>query len=204
MKSNYKNLISYALSFVSFVLPKIEVEEIFLFGSVARREATKESDVDLFFNLKTKEKETEKKIKEQLAKFYKSSVYEKFSLKGIENPISIKVGNLEKWKLKRSIISEGIILYGKYKNPPENIKGYALFILKPIRNITKRNKIMRKLFGRKEKNYMSEGLIMEMKGKQLSPTSFIVSLEKINEVINILNFEKIDYTLIEFWSDFKN
>ena len=185
-------------------MPKIEVEEIFLFGSVARREATKESDVDLFFNLKTKEKEIEKKIKEQLAKFYKSSIYEKFSLNGIENHISIKVGNLEKWKLKRSIISEGIILYGKYKNTPEDIKGYALFVLKPIRDITKRNKIMRKLFGRKEKNYMSEGLIMEMKGKQLSPTSFIVSLEKINEVINILNFEKIDYTLIEFWSDFKN
>ncbi len=203
MKSNYKNLIAYASSFASFVLPKIEVDEIILFGSTARGETATESDVDLFFNLKNREKETKKILKEQLAKFYNSSIYENFSLNGIKNPISIEVGNLDKWKLKRSIISEGIILYGKYKQIPENIKGYVLFTLKPIKDITKRNRIIRKLFGRKEKNYNSEGLINEVNGRQLSPSSFIISLEKTNEIMDALKSEKIDYTLIEFWSDKK-
>jgi len=43
-----KELIAYAASFISFILPKIDVDEIILFGSVSREEATKESDVDLF------------------------------------------------------------------------------------------------------------------------------------------------------------
>lgn len=201
MKSIYKKLIAYASAFVSFVLPKIEVEEIILFGSIVRGEATKESDVDLFFNIKTKEKETKKILKDQLVKFYKSSIYERFSLEGIKNPISVEVGSIDKWKLKRSIVSEGIILYGKYKQTPENLKGYVLFTLKPIKNIAKRNRIVRKLFGRKEKKYATKGLVDEMKGRQLSPTSFIIPIEKANEVMGVLKSEKIDYALIELWSD---
>ena len=49
---NYKELIAYASAFVSFVMPKVDVDEIILFGSVARNEADKKSDVDLFFDLK--------------------------------------------------------------------------------------------------------------------------------------------------------
>jgi len=44
---NSKELIAYATAFVSFVLPKIETDEIILFGSVARKEATEKSDIDL-------------------------------------------------------------------------------------------------------------------------------------------------------------
>ena len=46
---NYKELIAYASSFASFVIPKAEFDEIILFGSVARNEADKDSDIDLFF-----------------------------------------------------------------------------------------------------------------------------------------------------------
>ena len=55
--SKYKELIAYESSFISFILGKIEVEEIILFGSVARGEADKNSDVDLFFNVLNKENE---------------------------------------------------------------------------------------------------------------------------------------------------
>ena len=196
-----KDLISYAIAFTSFVLPKIEVDEIILFGSTAREEADKDSDIDLFFNVKINEKEIKHIIKNELEKFYKSILYEQFSLRGIKNPIEIEVGDLEKWKLKRSIISEGIVLYGKYKTIPEKLKAYVHFNIKPIKNITKRNYIIRKLFGRKEKLYSSEGILKKLEGKRLSSTSFIILQEKSHEIIKILNSEKLDFTFFEFWTD---
>lgn len=200
---NYKELIAYASAFVSFVLPKITVDEIILFGSTARNEADKGSDVDLFFNLKKDEGKTKEILKSELGKFYKSKICEIWALKGIKNEIKLEVGNLEKWKLKRIIISEGIVLYGKYKEVPEKMNGFAQFTLKPIKNITKRNRVIRILFGRKEKKYSIQGILEKMNGKRISATSFIVQIEKAKEIIEILNKEKADYSFFEFWSDIK-
>lgn len=199
----YKELIAYAGSFVAFVLPKIDVEEIILFGSVARKEAGKESDIDLFFNIKDRknEKSIKKILKKELEKFYKSKIAETWHLKGIKNQIKFEVGNLEEWKLKRSIISEGITLYGKYKSMPEKIKGFVYFNIKPMKNITKRNKIVRKLFGRKEKSYSTKGFVENFHGKRLSSLSFILPLENSKDVINLLSREKIDFNFFEFWTD---
>jgi predicted nucleotidyltransferase len=198
---NTKELIGYALSFAGFVLPKIEVDEIILFGSAARGEAEKESDIDLFFNVKKNEEILKKELKKELERFYKTKIFEIWSLKGIKNQIKIEVGNLDEWKLKRSIISDGIILYGKYKSMPEKTKGFVQFNLKPIKNIAKRNNILRKIFGRKEKDYSTKGQVEEANGKKLSALSFIVPLEKTEEVFKLFNSEKIDYTFFEFWSD---
>ena len=197
----FKNLESYASSFVSFVLPKIDVEEIILFGSVARGEATEKSDVDLFFNTKENEKSIKEIISRELKKFYKSRVYETFYLKGIKNPISIEAGNLDEWKLKRSITSDGIVLYGKYKKSPEKGKAFVLLFIKPIKNITKGNRIIRRLFGRKEKSYSNEGIIKEIGGKRLNSTTFLVPSQKVSEVLKILNSEKLNFSFFEIWTD---
>ena len=140
-----QELIGYAASFVSFILPKIDgVKEIILFGSTVRGEAEEESDVDLFIDIEKKDDEEKiKKIaKEELKKFYKSKIAETWLLKGVKNLINVNVGRLEEWKLKRSIISEGISLYGKYKETPKNMKALVFFNIEPIRDITKRNKII--------------------------------------------------------------
>ena len=200
---NYKELIAYASSFVSFVLPKINVDEIILFGSVARNEADKKSDIDLFFNLKKDENKIKEILKKEIVRFYKSKICEIWVLKGIKNEIRFEIGNLEKWKLKRSIISDGIVLYGKYKEVPEKMNGFVQFTLKPIKNITKRNRIIRKLFGRKEKKYSAKGIIEMLNGKKISTVSFIVPIEKSSEVIEMLGKEKVDYSFFEFWSDIK-
>ncbi len=203
MKLKFKQLIAYASSFVSFILPRIEVDEIILFGSATRGDATEDSDIDIFFNVKNKakEKEIKKIIKEQINKFNKTQIYQQFSLKGIKNQIHVEIGNLEEWKLKRSIISEGIILYGKYKTTPEKLKPFTCFNIKPMKNITKRNRIIRKIFGRKEEKYQTLGLLKEIKGKKLSPTSFIAPLDHANKIVQLLNKEKLDYTLFELWTD---
>lgn len=197
----YKDLIAYASAFVSFVLLKIDVKEIVLFGSAARGEAGRKSDVDLFFNIENGEEETKEMLKRELERFYKSKIYEIWSLKGIKNSIKFEVGNLSEWKLKRSIISEGIVLYGKYKEVPEKMEGFAQFTLKPIKNIAKRNRIVRKLFGRKEKSYSAEGTVGKLGGKRISASSLIVPLEKSKEIIGMLGKEKADYSFFEFWSD---
>lgn len=197
----FKELIAYAVSFVAFALPKIDVDEIILFGSVTRGEADEKSDIDLFFNVKKEDKKVKEAISKVLEKFYKSKIAEIWFLKGIKNPIKTEVGNLDKWKLKRSIISEGIVLYGKYKSMPEKNQGFVYFNLKPIKDITKRNRVLRKLFGRKEKNYLNEGLLSKIGGKKISAMSFISPLGKTKEIFEILNSEKIDFSFFEFWSD---
>lgn len=197
---NYKELIAFANAFVSFVLPKIDVDEIILFGSAARNEATKESDIDIFFNTKN-EKTIETIIENELERFNKSKIAEIWRLKGIKNEISIKVGNLNQWKLKRSVISDGIVLYGKYREMPENMRGFTYFNIKPIKDIAKRNKIIRQLFGRKEKNYSTFGFLDKINGKQLTPNSFLAPIEKTQEILKILNAEKINYSFFEFWTD---
>ena len=200
---NYKELIAYASAFASFVLPKVNIDEIILFGSVARNEADEKSDIDLFFNLKKDEDKTKEMLKKELERFYKSKINEIWRLKGIKNEIKFEAGNLDKWKLKRSIISDGIVLFGKYKEIPKNMNSFVQFTLKPIKSITKRNRIIRKLFGRKEKKYSAKGMIDMLNGKKISVASFIVPIEKTNEIIKIMNKEKIDYSFFEFWSDIR-
>ncbi len=199
-----QELIGYAVSFVSFILPKIYgVKEIILFGSTVRGEAEEESDVDLFIDIEKKDDEEKiKKIaKEELKKFYKSKIAETWLLKGVKNLINVNVGRLEEWKLKRSIISEGISLYGKYKETPKNMKALVFFNIEPIRDITKRNKIIRELFGRKEKNYLKKGILDEFNGKKLSASSFIVPKEHLDIILKVFGKEKIDYRFFEFWTD---
>lgn len=196
--------IPYASAFIAFVLPKLEnIKDIILFGSVARNEDDEDSDIDLFFNVENKkdEKKIEDKLKQETPRFYKSKIAEPFILRGIKNEIKIHVGVLDEWKLKRSIISDGIALYGKYKELPEKQKHLMLFILEPIKNITKRNKITRSLFGRKEKNYLKQGVLKEYNGKKISPSSFIVPIEYSKEIIKFFSSEKVPYKLFEFWGD---
>jgi len=183
MKTSKYDYESYALAFVSFVLPKLKnMEEIILFGSVARNEADEKNDIDLFFN--TKHQENEEVIKKELNKFQKSKIAETFFQKGIKNIINASVGELDKWKLKRSIISEGVILYGKYKEVPEKLKGFVLFKISPIKNITKRNKIIRKLFGRKEQDYDLEGIIENAKGKKSLQMFLLPQLKNQKKSLN--------------------
>lgn len=196
-----KNLIGYAISFISFIIPKITAEEIILFGSSARGEADKESDIDIFVNVKKDEKKIKETIDREINKFYKSKIAEVWINKGIKNIFSINVGNLDNWKLKRSIISDGIVLYGRYKETPNKLKAYYQFNLDSIKDITKRNFILRKLFGRKEKGYESPGIVFEKGGQKLGSLSFIVPAENAQEIIKILNDNKIKYKLFEFWSD---
>ena len=103
-------LISYAMDFASYLALKVaDIDRILLFGSVARGDFDDESDIDLFIDADLNPKE----VQPILGLYELSEENKKYKLEGIKNKISLKIGKLDEWKLKRSIISNGILLYGK-------------------------------------------------------------------------------------------
>ena len=86
---------AYVSYFISHLLNSLKdisnVNKIILFGSVARDDAKKDSDVDIFIDLKRKNKKYEKEINRSLDEFYKSREALVFKVKGIENKINLIV-----------------------------------------------------------------------------------------------------------------
>lgn len=207
---NYK-LLSYALDFASFLIQELDksmeqVKAIILFGSVARGEATAESDVDIFVD--TGDKNIEKKIKKIVDEFYQSRKFTDYwKLLGIRQEIKCVVGKLSEWKsLERSIISGGITLYDRYKGKYETAP-YTLFIISVKRKRSGSVKIWRKLYGYTQKVgkkvYHSKGLVEESGGKRIANGIMLIPAGNSQHLINFFKKEKVQYNIIEFLTDTK-
>ena len=157
---NREDLISYAMDFSSYLIRNNKnIRKIILYGSIARGDFNKNSDIDLFIDIDEKQEKNIKKIEEN---FYESESYKKWKLKGLSNEISLLMGDLEgsEWKnLKRAIINTGILLYGKYKSNIEKINQYVLFTFENIKPESKRVSVHRKLFGFKINNKKYPGVL---------------------------------------------
>jgi len=200
------SIIGYAMSFASFLLDsKIggRINKIILFGSVARGDYSKESDIDLFID--TDEK-IEKEIDKLLVLFDSSRISESWKLKGIKNEISVKTGKLKKWSLRRNVISSGLMLYGKYNEIPEKVNYYAMIKMdvKKFRT-SKQMRIWRKLYGYRQKIgskvYTGKGLVEKTGGKKIGKAVILIPMENRKEIIGFLNKNKVSYTVNELWSD---
>lgn len=208
---NKYELISLAYQFVSFLLEKQKVAEqidnIFLFGSIASKNFDEESDIDIFIDVKKPNKKVEENIRKELYLFSKSKYLEYWKLKGVKNEISIKIGQLNKWeKIKRSIISNGIVLYGKYASEPEKLKHFILIKIKtPKISRSKQVSLWRRLYGYSQKVgnkvYTTEGLISECDGKKLEKAVILIPIENSEKIFNFLDLKKINYENYEIWSD---
>ena len=98
------------MDFVSFLMQNLKgadkIKNIILFGSVARNEASKDSDIDLFVEIKKESKKFSEELQKTIEDFYKSREALIFKTKGIDNKINIITGNIDNWKdLKKSITS---------------------------------------------------------------------------------------------------
>jgi len=207
---NYK-LIAYAEDFVSFLLEKLnknanKINQIILFGSVARGEANKESDIDLFIDVIDKKLENQiNAIKEN---FYDSIKVKKYwNLLDIKNEINCTIGNLEEWgDLQRSLIANGIVLFGKYSEKIDTVQ-YYLFITAPGKERNKNISVWRELYGYTQKvgkkKYVKEGLIKEYKGKKLSRGVFMIPVEHVQKIILYLKKKKFKQEMIPFWQEKK-
>lgn len=193
---------SYASYFVAYLLGNLKsvknVERIILYGSVSRGEETKESDVDLFIEIKNKNKKFEKEIKEIEERFYQSREASLFRLKGIDNEFSIKIGDLKKWKeLYRSIASSGIVLYGPYeaKELPSDVKYYVIVFWDKIGK--NRGAFLNKLYGFKIKDKYYEGLLKKYEGRKLGKSCIMLPVQYKEEIFKLLRKYEVRARVVE-------
>ena len=174
-----ENLKSYAIYFSAYLIDNFKelksIKNIILFGSVARGEYNKESDIDIFIELDEKTSKIEKQIREIVERFYKTRESLIFKSTGIDNKINLKIGKLSDWQdLEKSIASEGIILYGRYV-PKNNLSGSRPFIIIYWDKIGKnRGAFLNKIYGFKSKDKKYPGLLEKLKGKKLGKSCIMI------------------------------
>lgn len=205
---NKSLLISFASNFVSYLIQneKVakEINKIILFGSVASGEFDDNSDIDLFIDTILPANYFQK----QLELYNKSEDAERYRIQGVKNELSLKIGKLKDWtSLRRAIISNGITLFGKYKELPKDAKQLALFTLNSKGKRSEDVKLWRKLYGYTQKvgkkEYTSKGLVAEHEGKKLAPGLFILPIEASEEITTFLKKNKVSYSMLEIWGGFQ-
>jgi len=189
-------LISYAEDFVSFLIESIDfsrVRSIILFGSVSREEANEESDIDLFIDLVKEDKKIVNQIQNVKEKFYSSVKFKEYwQLRGINNEFVLKVGDITKWKeLGNSLVSNGLVLYGKYFDVPEG-KNLTLFVWENISPESKRIMCSKKLFGYVQNEKRYGGLIEKYSGVRLGKGIIIIPTESSNLFVKFFRENKIN------------
>ncbi len=205
---NY-NLIAYAQDFASYLLQNVgksaeRVRQIILFGSVARGEADRKSDVDIFIDVTDESVEDAiLSVNEQFAESVKVKKY--WALLDVKNKINCTVGKLEEWdSLQRSLIADGIVLYGKYQREPE-LKPYCLFIVNPGKKRSANLRVWRSLYGYTQKAgkkiYRKKGLVKEYEGKKLGNAIFVIPAVHAQKMRHFLRKEKFQHQIIPFWSE---
>lgn len=197
-------LLAYALDFVSFLVQKSsiqdEIKNIILYGSVARGEAGRESDIDLFVDVIRERKEIEKDIKKRYEEFRESTKYKQYwKMLDIQNEIKINVGEIKKWKeLQSSVVANGIVLYGKYKSMLNQGEHKAIFVWENIKPNTKRVLFNKQFLGYTQNKKHYEGLLQKHQGDRLGKGCVIVNLEHAAVIHNFFKKNKITVKIKKF------
>ncbi len=205
---NYK-LISYAQDFISFLFQHLDedagkINQVILFGSSTRGEATKKSDIDLFIDVI--DKKLEKRVDKIKEEFYDSIKVKKYwNLLGINNKINCYVGVLKEWtSLERSLIANGIVLFGRYQGETKT-QPYYLFIAIPGKNRNKSISVWRQLYGYTQKigkkTYVKKGLVKEYDGRKLARGVFVIPAEHSQKIILFLRKNRFKHEIIPFWQE---
>lgn len=192
--SIHENRRSYAISFISFLLRSSDVKNmnrIILYGSVAKNQSTEESDIDIFIDVKKDTKKMKNDIKLLVENFYKSREAIIFKLLGIENDINVKTGKLDEWgDLKRSIQSDGIILWSKFESgKPQKTLHMVIFYWKKIEK--NRGAFLNKIYGYKTDGKAYTGMIERWEGKKLGKSCILIPIRYRDEMMELIKKYKI-------------
>ncbi len=194
---------AYASYFSSYMLANLKekesIQKIILFGSAARNEATKESDVDIFIEVKKESQKIKNKVEKILENFYKSRESLLFKSKGIDNKINLIIGKLDKWRdLEKSIESTGIVLYGKYV--PSDISGKKHMVIFWDKIGKNRGAFLNKIYGVKIKGKHYLGLMEKLGGKKLGKSSMMIPVENKDEILKLIKIYKVNAKIIEVYA----
>jgi predicted nucleotidyltransferase len=197
-----ENILSYASYFVSYLINNIKtidnIKQIILFGSVARGENTKESDVDIFVDALKKSKLFEKELDRVRREFYNSREALIFKNKGVDNVINLTVGRIEDWKkLKKSIESTGILLYGNYVSSGASGKKHALIFWDKIEK--NRGAFLNKVYGFNSNKKRYEGMIEKLNGRKAGKSSIIVPVEHREEFVRVMKEYGVNAKILEVY-----
>lgn len=198
-------LIGYTLDFVSYLVSSMEgIDRVILFGSIARGDFDTESDIDLFID--TKIKKLEVRVSKLVESYYTTSRAKTWKLKGIERDFSCIVGELEnqEWKdLKRAMMNNGIILYGKYSAAAEKVHHYTILSYGSIPTESKRVSVHRFLYGFTAGKTKYLGLTDKYHLIKLGTGCLLVPIEYILKIKKFFQEKKIPIKLYDMWSDGK-
>lgn len=180
-------LISYAIDFVSFLFQNLKdnernrIKSIILFGSVARSDATKDSDVDIFIDFIGREDKTQKEAFVIVNKFFDSVKYKRYwKLMGVNNDISPIVGKIEKWKLKDSMLGNSIVLYQKYAPKLEEGGNKIILVWGVINKNSKRVMLNKRLLGYNYYGKKYKGFLEIYGGEKLGTNVIAIPAEHLN------------------------
>ncbi len=194
MKQN--QLISYAYSFISFLLRNAREElinnisRIILFGSTVIGTFTKNSDVDLFIELIEENEKDQEELEKFKEEFKKSLVYKKlWKLLGITNDISLTIGKLKDFpSLKESMEKYSITLFQRGIFEKGGEEAYIVFWKTTEK--AKYMKLKRYLFGYEKGGKIYKGKInFKIAGKNF----IIVNKTNFWEIYNFLKKNKIEF-----------
>jgi len=185
-------LVSYALDFVSFLIQNLKetskIKSIILFGSVARGEAGKDSDVDLFVDISRTNKELEKEADRIKNKFFDSIKFKKYwKLFDVQNEINLIVGDLDKWRLKDSMLGNSIILYQSYSPVLKEGENKTILSWGHIKQSSKRVMLNKKIFGYKHYERYYKGLLEEHEGRKMGSNVIIINTEHLNIFLKVFH-----------------
>lgn len=181
--------LSYASYFVSYLLNEIKdfsrVNSIILFGSVARGNAGKDSDVDIFIDVNRANKKFEGDVGKIVEGFYSSRECLLFKSKGIDNKINVIVGKINDWPdLKKSIESMGVVLYGAYQ--AEGVSGRKWTIISWDKIGKNRGAFLNKVYGVKIGGRKYAGLLDEYGGEKIGKSSIMIPVEHGSEFVKLM------------------
>ena len=175
------------------------LKAIVLYGSYAREEATKESDIDLLIVL-----DVAKPIKElnKILKIIRSA--------DKELKVNVQLTNLKdrNYSLYQNIMREGIVLYGGFdvgvkelRLEPYRVINYNLAKSKPNIKVLVSKRVNGTVIRRKGKTYKYKGLKDE-KGVIVLPNSSLLLPESISKgFIEFLGRYDVDYRQFRVWKE---
>jgi len=192
------------MDFSSFLIQKTkfprEIKQIVVFGSATRGDSDDDSDIDIFIDLAVEKKNIEQDFNKCLSDFTSSAKYNNYwKLMGASNKIKLTIGKIDKWKkLQPGMISNGLVLYGKYKSELKEGKHQTIFVWENIKPNSKRVLLNKQLFGFYQGGKFYEGAVQRFNGQRMGKGCILVSLDHANTFHQIFKKHQIPVKIKKF------